>query len=176
MPHPCHTHSPACPLSCIPPTTHPPAMHAPCHACPPRILRDAVNERTVRILLECILVRNNSGAVTDPTGPKGAIPVPEKWFKKRMTTGGRVGFKFLGLAPKKVNYCINLFSLVGYNQAEFLSCVRGMPTNSICLDRLNFSHLMMLFNIYIPFCPIFRNMPPAILLGISNFFVSRVSY
>ena len=176
MPHPCHTHPPACPLSCIPPTTHPPAMHAPCHACPPRILRDAVNERTVRILLECILVRNNSGAVTDPTGPKGAIPVPEKWFKKRMTTGGRVGFKFLGLAPKKVNYCINLFSLVGYNQAEFLSCVRGMPTNSICLDRLNFSHLMMLFNIYIPFCPIFRNMPPAILLGISNFFVSRVSY
>ena len=62
---PCHT----CPLPCTPPhmpptmhgpTSHvpatPPATHVPhCHARPP-ILRDAVNERAVRILLECILV------------------------------------------------------------------------------------------------------------------------
>ena len=43
----CHTH----PLPGMPPAMHPPAMHAP-----PRILRDAVNERVVHILLECILV------------------------------------------------------------------------------------------------------------------------
>ena len=39
-----HTH----PLPCMPLTAH-----APCHARPPR---HAVNERAVRILLECILV------------------------------------------------------------------------------------------------------------------------
>ena len=44
------------------PATHapPPAMHSPptCHTCPPSpwILRDAVNERAVCILLECTLV------------------------------------------------------------------------------------------------------------------------
>ena len=65
--HVCHTppamHTPchACPPPCTPPPctpchTHPlppsmpPAMHAP------PMLRDAVNERAVRILLECILV------------------------------------------------------------------------------------------------------------------------
>ena len=47
----------ACPLPCMPPATH-----APCHACPAAMhtptmhTRDAVNERAVRILLECILV------------------------------------------------------------------------------------------------------------------------
>ena len=59
-------HTPwACTLpghSC-PPGMHPPGMHPPGHTCPPgmyaaplRILRDAVNERVVHILLECILV------------------------------------------------------------------------------------------------------------------------
>ena len=55
----CHTHPLPCmppcharPLPCTPPRhTHTPAMHAP-----PRILRDAVNERAVHIILECILV------------------------------------------------------------------------------------------------------------------------
>ena len=36
---------------------HTPLPHTPPpHACPLRILREAVNERAVRILLECILV------------------------------------------------------------------------------------------------------------------------
>ena len=34
----------------------PPGTHTPHHAHPPQILRDAVNERAVRILLEYILV------------------------------------------------------------------------------------------------------------------------
>ena len=40
------------------PTTPPPRMHSPLgtHAPPKWILRDAVNKRAVRILLECILV------------------------------------------------------------------------------------------------------------------------
>ena len=76
--HPCH----ACPLACTPPSTYAPlactapATHAPslpcmppchacslpctlpCHACPLPCMppRHAVNERAVRILLECILV------------------------------------------------------------------------------------------------------------------------
>ena len=50
------------PLPCTPCHTCSPAIHAHQHACPPNIhvpppiLRDAVNERAVRILLECILV------------------------------------------------------------------------------------------------------------------------
>ena len=49
---PCHT----CPLPCMPPV-----MHAPLPCMPPQwILRDAVNERAVRIVIECILVSNNN--------------------------------------------------------------------------------------------------------------------
>ena len=58
-PTPCHTR----PLLCMPPchTPQPPCIphHTcpPCHACHPSPgLRDAVNERVVRMLLECILV------------------------------------------------------------------------------------------------------------------------
>ena len=53
----------ACPLgmhtpwACMPAGMHVPQAHTRRHACPPpRKLRDAVNERAVRILLECILV------------------------------------------------------------------------------------------------------------------------
>ena len=55
------------PLPCIPPGPHmpPPVMHTPCHTCPPAMhppttLRHAVNERAVRILLECILVSSKN--------------------------------------------------------------------------------------------------------------------
>ena len=62
---PCHTH----PLPCRHLPT--PAMHAPCHTSlchahlpplprmPPMTLWHAVNERSVRILLECILVKHD---------------------------------------------------------------------------------------------------------------------
>ena len=58
------THNPPPPKACTPPRhtqpsrhAHTSGMHAPKgHARPPQILRDALNERPVRILLECILV------------------------------------------------------------------------------------------------------------------------
>ena len=63
------THPQACmprghiPQVCMPLGMHAPQAHTPRHACPlcmhappQRILRDVVNERAVRILLECILV------------------------------------------------------------------------------------------------------------------------
>ena len=68
MPLPCMPPCHACPPAIHAPPHHtpprafmPPAMHAPYHTCPhpPQILRDVVNERAVRILLECILVWYN---------------------------------------------------------------------------------------------------------------------
>ena len=64
---PRHAHPPwhtQPPQACTPPRhtqpsrhAHTSGMHAPKgHARPPQILRDALNERPVRILLECILV------------------------------------------------------------------------------------------------------------------------
>ena len=65
-----------CPLlPCTPPTHMPPAMHTPCHICSlchahpspathrpchahPPLATHAVNDRAVRILLECILVKD----------------------------------------------------------------------------------------------------------------------
>ena len=67
LPHmpPCHicpppaTHTPLphIPLPCMPPLPH---VSPPPHMPPPPILRVAVNERAVRILLEWILVGNAS--------------------------------------------------------------------------------------------------------------------
>ena len=51
--------------------THPlamhtaPAMHAPCHACPPQ--NDMVNVWAVRILLECIFVKTEIYQNSKPT-------------------------------------------------------------------------------------------------------------
>ena len=68
-PQPCMPPRHACSLGLHYPWAHmrpsharPPVMHTPSHARPPsmhalqQILRDTINERAVRILLECILV------------------------------------------------------------------------------------------------------------------------